>query len=67
MANQVSEQGRKDDAYLALLGDIYGHLGESAHASEIFGNAITRNPDNDQNYLSLALIQLRANDIEGAH
>ena len=29
MAGQVSEKGRQDDAYLALLGDIYAHLGES--------------------------------------
>jgi tetratricopeptide (TPR) repeat protein len=66
IANQVSEQGRKDDSYLTLLGDIYTHLGDTAHASEIFRDAITRNPDNDQNYLSLALLNLRANDIEAA-
>jgi tetratricopeptide (TPR) repeat protein len=66
MANQVSEQGRKDDAYLTLSGDIYAHLGDNAHASEIFRDAIARNPDNDQNYLSLALIRLRTNDVEGA-
>ena len=66
MANQVSEQGRKDDAYLTLLGDIYAHLGDTAHASDIFRDAIARNPDNDQNYLSLALISLRANDIDAA-
>ena len=66
MANQVSEQGRNDDACLALLGDIYTHLGDTAHASEIFSNAIKRNPDNDQNYLSLALLDLRANDIGAA-
>jgi len=65
-AGQVSEAGRKDDAYLTLLGDIYAHLGDAAHASEIFRDAIVRNPDNDQNYLSLALIDLRSNDIQGA-
>jgi tetratricopeptide (TPR) repeat protein len=65
-ANHVSESGRKDDAYLALLGDIYAHTGDTAHATQIFQDAITRNPDNDQNYLSLALIQLRANDIAAA-
>ena len=27
-AGQVSEKGRQDDAYLALLGDIYAHLGD---------------------------------------
>jgi tetratricopeptide (TPR) repeat protein len=65
-ANRVSEQGRKDDAYLTLLGDIYTHLGETSHASDIFRDAIVRNPDNDQNYLSLALIELRAHDIDAA-
>jgi len=65
-AGQVSEDGRKDDAYLALLGDIYAHLGDAARASEIFRDAIARSPDNDQNYLALALIQFRQNDIEGA-
>jgi Flp pilus assembly protein TadD len=33
---------------------------------EVFRNAISRNPDNDQYYLSLALLQLRANDLSGA-
>lgn len=66
MANQISEAGRKDDAYLTLTGDIYGHLGEGAKAAEIFQDAIARNPDNDQNYLSLALVDLRSNDLESA-
>jgi tetratricopeptide (TPR) repeat protein len=65
-ANQVSEEGSKDDAYLTLLGDIYAHLGETARACEIFRDAIIRNPDNDQNYLSLALIYLRSQDVSGA-
>jgi tetratricopeptide (TPR) repeat protein len=65
-ANQVSEPGRQDDAYLALLGDIYAHLGDTARATEIFRDAIRRNPDNDQYYLSLALVQLRGRDVDGA-
>jgi tetratricopeptide (TPR) repeat protein len=65
-AGQVSEQGRKDDPYLALLGDIYAHLGDAARAEEIYRDAITRNPDNDQDYLALALLQLRENNIAGA-
>jgi predicted Zn-dependent protease len=32
----------------------------------IFRDAIRRNPDNDQYYLSLTLIQLRENDLSGA-
>jgi len=65
-AGKVSEQGRKDDAYLALLGDIYAHMGDTARAAEVYGDAIARNPDNDQDYLSLSLLQLRQNDVEGA-
>jgi len=65
-AEQVSAEGRKDNAYLALLGDIYVHLGDTARASEIFRDAIVRNPDNDQGYLSLALIQLRENNVAAA-
>lgn len=65
-AQQVSEDGRKDDAYLALLGDIYGHLGDAARAEDIYRSAITRNPDNDQDYLALSLLQLRQNDVTGA-
>ena len=65
-ANQVSEKGRQDDSYLALLGDIYAHLGDSARATGIFRDAIHRNPDNDQYYLSLALVQLRSKDVDGA-
>jgi tetratricopeptide (TPR) repeat protein len=65
-AQQVSERGSKDDAYLALLGDIYGHLGENARAEEIYRNAIRRNPDNDQGYLALALLEFRQRDMAGA-
>jgi tetratricopeptide (TPR) repeat protein len=66
IADQISESGKGDDAYLTLMGDIYAHLGESAKAAEIFRDAINRNPDNDQNYLSLALIDLRSNDVVAA-
>jgi tetratricopeptide (TPR) repeat protein len=65
-AQQISEPGRKDDAYLALLGDIYAHLNDAAHAEEIYRDAISRNPDNDQDYLALALLQLREQNIAGA-
>jgi tetratricopeptide (TPR) repeat protein len=65
-AETVSDNGRKDDAYLSLLGDIYGHLGDTARATEIFHDAILRNPDNDQNYLSLALLELRNQDLPAA-
>jgi len=66
MANKISPEGRKDDAILNLLGDTYAHAGDTPHAVEIFRDAIARNPDNDQNYLSLALLDLRAHDIDAA-
>jgi tetratricopeptide (TPR) repeat protein len=64
-AQTVSDAGH-DDAFLALQGDIEAHLGDAAKAGQIFRSAITRNPDNDQYYLSLTLLQLRANDLDGA-
>ncbi len=63
---QVSEKGQQDDAYLALLGDVHSHLGDTARASEIYQNAIRRSPDNDQNYLSLSLVELRQNNADAA-
>src|ERR1700736_2776894 len=65
-AGQVSVAGQQDDAYLALLGDIQAHLGDTARATEIFREAIRRNPDNDQYYLSLTLVQLRENNVGDA-
>lgn len=65
-AKRVPAAGQEDGAYLALLADIYAHLGDIPNASEIYRKAIQRNPDNDQDYLSLALIQLRGNDLVGA-
>src|SRR2546425_1739646 len=65
-SKQVSASGQQDDAYLALVGDIYAHLGETARAKEIFQEAIRRNPDNDQYCLSLALVELRENNVGGA-
>jgi len=65
-AQTVSPDGQKDDAYLALLGDIYSHLGDAIKAAQIFQDAIRRNPDNDQYYLSLALSQLRGGSMNDA-
>lgn len=63
----ISESGRKDDAYLSLVGDVYAHLGESTKAEGIFRDAITRNPDDDQYYLSVALLELREGNMKDAH
>ncbi len=64
--NSVSVPGRDDGDYLALLGDTYAHLGDAAQAGKILREAIRRNPDNDANYLTLALLQFRAGDLAGA-
>jgi tetratricopeptide (TPR) repeat protein len=66
VAQQVSSAGQQDDAFLSLLADIKAHLGQPPEASQIYRNAIRRNPDNDQYYLSLTLLQLRENDLGGA-
>ncbi len=66
MASKISAEGQKDDAVLNLQGDIAAQTGDTSRASQIFRDAITHNPDNDQNYLSLALIDLRGHDIDAA-
>ncbi|MGD0223212.1 MAG: tetratricopeptide repeat protein [Terriglobia bacterium] len=61
-AQQVSPQGQKDPSNLALLADILAHLGQSDEAVKLLRQEIAANPDQDQAYLSLALVYLRAND-----
>jgi tetratricopeptide (TPR) repeat protein len=63
---KIAAVGQQDDTCLSLLGDIYAHLGENEKSIGIFRDAIARNPDNDQYYLSLMLVQLRGGDFEGA-
>jgi tetratricopeptide (TPR) repeat protein len=65
-AQKMSAVGQQDDASLALIADIYAHLNNSSKAVEIYLDAITRNPDNDQYYLSLTLVELRDGDVNGA-
>jgi len=66
IAQQVSPDEQKDDAYMLLLGDIYAHLGNAEPARKIFQDEIVRNPDNDQAYLSLALLDMRGGDVAEA-
>jgi tetratricopeptide (TPR) repeat protein len=66
MVQTISAAGQQDDTCLSLLGDIYAHLGESEKSIAIFRDAIARNPDNDQYYLSLMLVQLRGGDLQSA-
>lgn len=64
-AQQISPAGQ-DEAYLTLVADIYAHTGDVDHAEQMYRSAIARSPDNDQNYLSLALLELRQGNLEGA-
>jgi tetratricopeptide (TPR) repeat protein len=66
VAGTVSEQGKKDSAYLALLGDLDAHTGAYDAARTIFQHSIATYPDNDQGYLSLALLDLRQGDTSEA-
>jgi tetratricopeptide (TPR) repeat protein len=65
-AQRVSPQGQKDTSYLALLADILAHLGQSDEAVKLLGQQIAANPDQDQAYLSLALVYLRSGNTSGA-
>jgi tetratricopeptide (TPR) repeat protein len=65
-AQSVSPRGQSDDSYRALLGDIYMHLGNNVAAAQLFRKSIDQNPDNEQNYLSLALLDLHQGDIAEA-
>jgi len=65
-AQRVSPQGQKETNYLALLADILAHLGQSDEAVKLLGKQIAANPDQDQAYLSLALVYLRSGNTSGA-
>jgi tetratricopeptide (TPR) repeat protein len=63
---EVSPQFSEDASYLALRGDIEAHLGLLPKAVETLERAVTKSPDNDQYYLSLALASLRSGDTPSA-
>jgi len=65
-AQRVSPQGQKETNYLALLADILAHLGKYDEAEGLLSQQIDANPDQDQAYLSLALVYLRAGNTSGA-
>ncbi len=65
-AQRVSLQGQKDTSYLALLADILAHLGQYDAAVKLLDQQISANPDQDQAYLSLALVYLRSGNTSGA-
>ena len=65
-AQHVSPQGQKDTSYLALDADILAHLGRTEEAIKLLREEIAENPDQDQAYLSLALVYLRSGNTSGA-
>jgi tetratricopeptide (TPR) repeat protein len=65
-AQHVSPQGQNDSSYLALRADILAHLGQYDEAVKLLDQQIAANPDQDQAYLSLALVYLRAGNTSGA-
>jgi len=65
-AQRVSPQGQKDTGYLALEADILAHLGRTAEATKLLREELAENPDQDQAYLSLALVYLRSGNTSGA-
>lgn len=65
-AEKVSPAGQDDNAFLNLLGDIQAHLGNTSAAQKLFADSIARNPDSEQPYLSLALLNLRTGDLPSA-
>jgi len=64
--DQISGQGREDESYLALLGDLDARLGKFSEAEEVYRRLINKSPDNETHYLSLALSQLGVGDLTGA-
>lgn len=63
---KISPEGQRDTACLSLLADTYAHLGDTTKSIAMFRDAIAHNPDNDQYYLSLTLVELRSGDVQGA-
>lgn len=63
---RVSPERLKHTSFSFLLGDIYGHLGQTQHAVTLFHQVIAENPDMDRAYLSLALAYMRSGDLNDA-
>jgi tetratricopeptide (TPR) repeat protein len=63
---QISPAGQKDASVLSLVADTDAHAGRFAEAIQIYTAAIRESPDDDQKYLSLALTQMRADELAGA-
>ena len=63
---KISPEGQRDNTCLSLLADTYAHLGDTTKSIAMFRDVIERNPDNDQYYLSLTLVELRSGDVHAA-
>lgn len=63
---KISPEGQRDNTCLSLLADTYAHLGDTTKSIAMFRDVIERNPDNDQYYLSLTLVELRSGDVHSA-
>jgi tetratricopeptide (TPR) repeat protein len=61
-----SASAQKNDAFLALAGDIYSRLGRNAEAVEALKDAYAASPANDQYCFSLAVAQMRAENLSAA-
>lgn len=66
MLDRISGQGREDESYLALLGDVDTRLGRFSDAQEAYRRVISKSPENEAHYLSLAMLQLSVADTTGA-
>ncbi|MGA8939445.1 MAG: tetratricopeptide repeat protein [Acidobacteriaceae bacterium] len=65
-AQRIFSPPQHEEAYLSLLADIDAHLGNTTQAESLYRSALERNPDNDQDYLSLALLQMREGSLSDA-
>jgi tetratricopeptide (TPR) repeat protein len=57
---QISSDGQKQASDLGLAGEVYAHLGQYDEAVRSLNQAIAAAADEDQYYVSLALLRLRA-------
>jgi len=65
-ARHISPSGQNDAGYLALLADIDVHLGRNDEAIKLYQREISANPDRDEAYLALAMVNLRRGGISEA-
>lgn len=63
---QISPEAQNDSFVLSLLADTDAHLDRAAEALQLYKGVIRESPDNDQNYLSLALTQMRTGELAAA-